>query len=608
MKWRSGVWLLAALAIGSGYATQARAGTDDRFSWSGHLAKGQTIEIKTVNGEIRAEPWDGDHVEVTAAKNWNRSDPDEVTIEVIEHEGGVTICTLYPGRGNHCGIGSKGSMQVRRNDVSVDYVVRVPRGVGFAGRAVNGSVEANRLTGAGQAIHDPANYPFRRVRRRTDDIEEDINSFKTDVKIERDFGTHSGFLKFGLKYAERDKSQDQENQNYEGAVGFTLADTGLYSPGPSHFAEGRYELGPVLDFNGHEELFRSMPGMFALDAESSATDSIATDYSIVEKLTAAYGMVSVDFGTTTVVAGVRVEQTDADYDAFLINFDDPTFDPLDPGTQVSDGNDYTDVLPSVHITFRPKEDVVIRAAWTNTIGRPNFEDVVPIFEVEDDSGSSGNVDLKPFASMGLDFSFEKYLQPSGIVSIGAFYKDIDNPIYTERMQNVTFRGIDLLSLSQPENAKSGSLLGLELNWEQQFVNLPAPWDGLGASVNLTFVDSEVKVFGRESDNLTFFKQPDTIGNVALYFSFGRFEARLAATYRDAYLEAIGGDTTEDVYFGDHTQLDFKLSFEASDSLSIFGEVQNINDETRREYQGRSSRMFADEIYSWTALVGATYAF
>jgi hypothetical protein len=55
-------------------------------------------------------------------------------------------------------------------------------------------------------------------------------------------------------------------------------------------------------------------------------------------------------------------------------------------------------------------------------------------------------------------------------------------------------------------------------------------------------------------------------------------------------------------------MDFKLSFEATDSLSIFGEIQNINDESRREYQGRSSRLFADEIYSWTALVGATYAF
>ena len=43
-------------------------------------------------------------------------------------------------------------------------------------------------------------------------------------------------------------------------------------------------------------------------------------------------------------------------------------------------------------------------------------------------------------------------------------------------------------------------------------------------------------------------------------------------------------------------------------MSIFGEVQNINDESRREYQGISSRLFADEIYSWTALLGMTYAF
>lgn len=461
---------------------------------------------------------------------------------------------------------------------------------------------------AGPAINDPDEYPFRRVRRRSDAIEEDIDSFKTDLKIDRDFGSRSGFLKFGFKYAERDKFQDRENRNYEDAVDFTLGDTGLYSTGPSGLTDGNYSLGPILDFNGHENLFQTMPGMFEFDPEGSAENSIASDYSIVEELIAAYGMISVDFGSTTVVAGVRVEQTDAVYDAFEINFDDPNFDPLNPGTPISDGNDYTDVLPSVHVTFRPKDDIVVRAAWTNTIGRPNFEDVVPTFEIEDEAGASGNVNLKPFESMGLDFSFEKYLQPSGIISVGAFYKAIDNPIYTQREQDVTFRGIDLLSLSQPQNAKSGSLLGLELNWEQVFVNLPAPWDGLGASFNLTFVDSDVTVFGREGDDLPFFRQPDTIGNAAVYYSFGRFEARIAATYRDSYLEGIGGDKSEDVYFGEHTQLAFKLSFDASDNLSIFGEVQNINDETRREYQGVSSRLFADEVYSWTALVGATYAF
>ena len=461
---------------------------------------------------------------------------------------------------------------------------------------------------AGPAINEPANYPFRRVRRRSDAIEEDINSIKTDIKIERDFGSRSGYLKFGLKYAERDKFQDRENMNYEDAVAFTLSDTGLYSSGPRGFFDGRYELGPILDFNGHEDLFNSNPSMFEFDAESSAENSVASDYDIVEDLYAGYGMFSVDFGTTTVVAGVRFEYTDAIYKATSINFDDPNFDPLNPGTQIQDRTNYFHALPSIHVTFRPKDDVIIRAAWTNTIGRPNFENVVPILEVEDEAGSAGNVELDPFESMGFDFSYEKYLQPSGIISIGAFYKDIDNPIYTRRTPNVTFRGIPLLSLSQPENAKSGSLLGLELNWEQQFVNLPAPWDGLGASANLTFVDSEVKVFGRESDNLTFFRQPDTIANVALYYAIGRFEARLAASYRDAYLQGIGGDKSEDVYFADHTQLDLKLTFDATDNLSLFGEVQNINDESRGEYQGRSSRLFADEIYSWTALFGATYAF
>src|SRR5690606_11917156 len=153
---------------------------------------------------------------------------------------------------------------------------------------------------------------------------------------------------------------------------------------------------------------------------------------------------------------------------------------------------------------------------------------------------------------------------------------------------------------QPENADSGKLLGLELILEQQFVRLPHPFDGLGASVNLTFVDSEVTVFGREDDELPFFRQPDKIGNVAVFYAIGPFEARVAATYRDDYLQSIGEDVTEDVYFGSRTQVDLKLSWHVTDNLNVFGELQNLNDASRREYQAVESRMFADEIYSWTA--------
>jgi len=138
---------LAAAMLGLAVAPVARAGTDDSFEWTGRLAKGKTIEIKTVNGEIHAEAWDGDKVEVRATKHWRRSDPDQVTIEVIEHDGGVTICTKYPGTGNRCGVGEAGKMNVNHNDVSVDYEVRVPKGVAFTGRAVNGAVDAIDLDG-----------------------------------------------------------------------------------------------------------------------------------------------------------------------------------------------------------------------------------------------------------------------------------------------------------------------------------------------------------------------------------------------------------------------------------------------------------------------------
>ena len=412
-------------------------------------------------------------------------------------------------------------------------------------------------------------------------------------------------MKFGLKYSLRDKLNDRNNTNFVAAEDFTLADTGLFSPGPDPFFGGWYELGPVMDFGAHQLLLETNPELFEYDAESSALLSIASDYDIEESLLAGYGMFSVDVGNFTLLGGVRLEYTDATYHGYIT---DPGDDPLNPGTPVSETTSYLDPLPSLHVTYRAKENMLIRGAWTNTIGRANFGDVIPYLEIDDDEGETGNPDLKPFESMGLDISFERYFEPTGIFSIAVFYKDIKNPIFTRTMFDVEFRGIEFAELQQPQNADRGQLLGLELNWEQQFVNLPAPWSGLGASVNLTFVDSEVDVFGREDDNLPFFRQPDRMANVALFYGIGRFEARLAAKYRDAYLQSLGGDLTEDVYFGERTQIEFKLIYIISDKVSIFGEVQNIGDESRREWQGVPNHLFADEIYGWTSLFGMSYFF
>lgn len=119
------------------------------FRWHGALAAGRTVEIKGVNGRVEANPASGGEVEVVAVKTARRSNPEDVRIEVVQHEGGVTICAVYPnpdGEQNTCTPGSGGHMSTRNNDTSVEFMVRVPAGVRFTGRTVNGEVEAHDLT------------------------------------------------------------------------------------------------------------------------------------------------------------------------------------------------------------------------------------------------------------------------------------------------------------------------------------------------------------------------------------------------------------------------------------------------------------------------------
>lgn len=155
----AGIAMLLALAVTAGSRDdrdrRATRSAED-FEWRGHIVAGKAIEIKGVNGGIVAEASTGTEVEVRATKQARKSDPDEVRIEVIEHADGVTICAVYPTpRGqqhpNECEPGEGGRMDTRHNDVQVRYTVRVPAGVRFIGRTVNGSIEARGLRADAEA-------------------------------------------------------------------------------------------------------------------------------------------------------------------------------------------------------------------------------------------------------------------------------------------------------------------------------------------------------------------------------------------------------------------------------------------------------------------------
>jgi DUF4097 and DUF4098 domain-containing protein YvlB len=120
------------------------------FAWRGTIAAGKTVEIRSINGDVRAGAASGGTVEVTATKRGPRSEADEVRIEVVEHARGVTICALHPSRHadrpNECAPGG-GRHSSQDDDVRVHFEVRLPAGVHFAGHTVNGDVSAEGLTG-----------------------------------------------------------------------------------------------------------------------------------------------------------------------------------------------------------------------------------------------------------------------------------------------------------------------------------------------------------------------------------------------------------------------------------------------------------------------------
>ena len=148
-------WNVTALAtlLAAALAFPALAAQED-FHWSGNVAQGAAVEIKGVNGGISATGTSSGQVEVTAIKKGRKSDPAQVKVEVVEHAGGVTICAVYPavdGKPNTCAPGKGGHMSVKDNDVNVEFHVKVPAGVRFVGKTVNGGIAASGIAADAEA-------------------------------------------------------------------------------------------------------------------------------------------------------------------------------------------------------------------------------------------------------------------------------------------------------------------------------------------------------------------------------------------------------------------------------------------------------------------------
>ena len=135
---------------------QSRQSERDAFTLSERVPQGAWIRVRNINGEMRVRASSSDKVEVTATKNWRRGDPKDVTIEVKKaSDGSILVCAIWVNTNTVCTEDRYSSRSDDRrdrwndrdrNDVSVAFEVRVPKGVKVGVWSVNGGVSVDGVT------------------------------------------------------------------------------------------------------------------------------------------------------------------------------------------------------------------------------------------------------------------------------------------------------------------------------------------------------------------------------------------------------------------------------------------------------------------------------
>jgi TonB-dependent receptor len=329
-----------------------------------------------------------------------------------------------------------------------------------------------------------------------------------------------------------------------------------------------------------------------------------------EDIYAAYGQGSVELGRWTVLGGVRFERTEVETEAVRI-----LGGAITPAT---DSGAYDNWLPSLHLRYDVTDSIVLRAAYTNTIGRPDFSQITAREQIGLTGArptlSRGNPDLQPRDSEGLDLSFEWYL-PDGLIALAVFRKDIQNEIFTltttEELDLGVGRGVETVDVSEPRNAQSAEVLGFEASYQQAFTMLPASFDGLGFNGNITVLDTELTFLTAAGPRkLTFFQQPDLVTNASVYYQRGPFEGRVSTNYIGGFLETVNGTIpgADQYWKGRHTW-DAQVSWRFTDAITAFAEVENLNDSGRLEVTGPNRDLLQESAeYGRVYWLGVTASF
>ncbi|MED5236505.1 MAG: TonB-dependent receptor [Pseudomonadota bacterium] len=481
---------------------------------------------------------------------------------------------------------------------------------------------------------------------------ETLDAVRLDLKGFVEWGIFSQ-LTAGVNYQTREKSKDNN--------GFFLTAPSWPNqelvPNPIGTADLSYiGIDGVLAYDGLG-LYRS--GYYTLtDAELFENGRRGDTYTIEEDILTAYAKLDIDTEIGDVLVfgnlGLQVVSVDQTGSGFNTTTGPTGFT---SAVAVSDSDSYTDVLPTLNLSFEIAENQFIRTALGKVISRPRMDDMRPnntvSFTFNDQqiisenvangpwSASAGNARLRPLEANQFDIAYENYFADSGYFAASFFYKDLTNwhvagqtvgdfsESYIEGFHQTSgqtdINGDDVLDesdivppatfdgiVSFREDGLEGFVRGWELQGSIPFDIVHESLEGFGVFASATFLDGELD----NGDSVPGLSE-ETYSLTAFYESNG-FEVRVSATKRDAFATETRATSLALAQIEDNgvKQIDAQIGYDFSESgieylegLRVTLQGQNLTDEpTVRVNPGDNRQITEYQSYGRNFLLGFNYTF
>jgi len=405
--------------------------------------------------------------------------------------------------------------------------------------------------------------------------------------------TRAATIRFGAKI--RDKKKDQTIDAFElepDGTDIVLGSDVGHAFDNDHFAPGRYAMPWTTsegDIYGFQSRFANILSQPETDVEAQ-TEA----FELRERVTAAYAMAELDLTPRLfLLPGVRFEHTMLDSDGHEFDADAETLAPA------SADNSYSNIFPMIHARYALGGSTNLRAAFTTSIFRPNFMDLVPYRIVDGEDIDEGNPKLDPTTARNFDLMVERYDQSIGLLSAGVFYKRLTNPIFVRTLDN-DIGG----ETSRPVNAESGEIVGFELAWQQRLTFLPGALSGLGIYANFTWTDSKATQPGGRETRLA--GQSENAYNLALNYEKAGFTGQISLNHTGNYIDELGEDADDDLYADSRSQIDLSTAYFVTRSAQLYLEALNLGNAPYRTYQTSVDRVRQLEFYRPSVQLGVRF--